>query len=369
MRLNLFISIAAISLFIFGACSNDSGSSTGGEICANQIDDDSDGFIDCDDSDCADSCEFLEICDNDIDDDNDGFADCDDQDCIGNELCTSVPLEVCDNNVDDDFDGFIDCDDIDCLDICEYIELCDNNIDDDSDGFTDCDDQDCVSNQACSEPIDEICGNNIDDDWDGLVDCADEDCDDAQVCIVLIDEICDNNIDDDNDGFTDCDDIECLDSCEYLENCNNNIDDDNDGFIDCDDQDCVNSELCIPDEICSNTDDDDLDGMVSCLDDDCFGESACGECNPFDSGNSGCGSSEYCYIDINDGYIPRCFSDRGNADEGENCNVANDCRPGFLCIMDECFEPCYPDVEDDCDCVPFTDLNNMDATTQFGFCD
>jgi hypothetical protein len=62
-------------------------------------------------------------------------------------------IEICNNNIDDDLDGFIDCDDNDCLDFIdcseESVEICNNSIDDDSDGFIDCDDNDCLDSSDC----------------------------------------------------------------------------------------------------------------------------------------------------------------------------------------------------------------------------
>ena len=54
------------------------------EICGNGDDDDDDGAVDCEDSDCP-ACP--EICDNGADDDGDGNADCDDDDCAEAETC------------------------------------------------------------------------------------------------------------------------------------------------------------------------------------------------------------------------------------------------------------------------------------------
>ena len=56
----------------------------------------------------------VEICDNDRDDDGDGAIDCNDTDCADKGLC--IPVEICDNVIDDDRDGAADCDDTDCAD-------------------------------------------------------------------------------------------------------------------------------------------------------------------------------------------------------------------------------------------------------------
>ncbi|MEE3200297.1 MAG: PKD domain-containing protein [Planctomycetota bacterium] len=63
-------------------------------------------------------------------------------------------VEICDNDRDDDGDGAIDCDDTDCADqaLCVPAEICDNVIDDDRDGDADCDDTDCADEAACAEP-------------------------------------------------------------------------------------------------------------------------------------------------------------------------------------------------------------------------
>ena len=49
--------------------------------CANGIDDDCDGAVDCIDTDCSASC--TEVCSDGIDNDFDGLIDCDDLDCAG----------------------------------------------------------------------------------------------------------------------------------------------------------------------------------------------------------------------------------------------------------------------------------------------
>ena len=77
------------------------------EICGNGEDDDDDGKIDNDDSDCEQQQQGQneEICGNGEDDDDDGNIDNDDSDC---------KTEICGNGEDDDDDGKIDNDDSDC---------------------------------------------------------------------------------------------------------------------------------------------------------------------------------------------------------------------------------------------------------------
>jgi len=87
--------------------------------CADGIDNDADGSIDCLDSDCSGvfGCEFgLETtCDDGIDNDGDGSSDCADTDCASSPNCN--PETVCNDSLDNDSDGLTDCDDPDCLGI------------------------------------------------------------------------------------------------------------------------------------------------------------------------------------------------------------------------------------------------------------
>lgn len=82
-----------LSIFIFSApilhsCKSDDDSQNQVEICNDGIDNDNDGFIDCDDFDCdSDPNCAIEICDDGIDNDNDGFIDCDDIDCDSDPSC------------------------------------------------------------------------------------------------------------------------------------------------------------------------------------------------------------------------------------------------------------------------------------------
>lgn len=71
---------------------------------------------------CPDAAEHAERCDNDVDDDGDTAVDCDDPDCSGAAACV-VPAELCDNELDDDGDGAVDCDDPDCAGVGPCIQL------------------------------------------------------------------------------------------------------------------------------------------------------------------------------------------------------------------------------------------------------
>ncbi|MBU1238957.1 hypothetical protein KKF84_11820 [Myxococcota bacterium] len=120
------------------------------------------------------------------------------------------PVEICDNGIDDDNDGFIDCDDSQCrsVEACVGGEICDNGSDDDGDALVDCDDPDCESNQACQVTNETLCADGIDNDDDGHIDCADQDCINAPECMGA-EEICDNGIDDNDNALIDCEEPSC----------------------------------------------------------------------------------------------------------------------------------------------------------------
>ena len=96
------------------------------------------------------SCET--VCDDEIDNDGDGLVDCDDANCAGDDACLTD--EVCDDGLDNDGDSYVDCDDWDCDDdpACEgSSEICDDGEDNDGDSYVDCDDWDCDDDPACSD--------------------------------------------------------------------------------------------------------------------------------------------------------------------------------------------------------------------------
>lgn len=108
--------------------------------------------------------------------------------------------EVCHDEIDNDGDELIDCQDPDCngrpcgaperyciAGVCQHTqpEICDDNIDNNGDGLTDCEDPACdgqpcgvygrlcIDNQCVCPSSIEICDDGIDNDCDGLVDCED----------------------------------------------------------------------------------------------------------------------------------------------------------------------------------------------------
>jgi hypothetical protein len=184
MHRPFLLPVALLSLSLLAGCPKDE-PSFGVEDCRNGTDDDGDGDIDCDDSDCDSSC--VEICDNGIDDDGNGLTDCAEETCFSRSCG-----EICDDGLDNDLDGLVDCDDNNCAGQCP--ERCDDHIDNDGDGVADCADSDCTS----------VC----DADGDGYfsVEVGYDDCDDDDPNVnPAANEIC-NEIDDDCDDLIDDDD-------------------------------------------------------------------------------------------------------------------------------------------------------------------
>lgn len=71
-------------------------------------------FIACDDDDDNNNNPVNEICDNQIDDDGDSLIDCDDTDDCATHASCQPDVEICDDGEDNDGDTLVDCDDDDC---------------------------------------------------------------------------------------------------------------------------------------------------------------------------------------------------------------------------------------------------------------
>ncbi len=207
--------------------------------CSDGADNDLDGLYDCLDPDCALSSDCSAGDDDDLGGDDDDISG--DDDTSGDDDDGAVELN-CADGIDNDGDGFVDCGDVDCYDdeACGGSgddddgsgELnCADGMDNDSDGLVDCADPDCAGDPACSGPGDDDdttvqefdCANGLDDDSDSLTDCADPDC--------AADDACGPGDDDDSSPATEFD-------------CGNGVDDDGDGPVDCLDSDCSGDPLC-----------------------------------------------------------------------------------------------------------------------------
>jgi len=88
LKLILLLTLFILSVTVYQSCKSDDDSQSPVEICNDGIDNDNDGFTDCEDSDCdSDSSCAVEICNDGIDNDNDGFTDCEDSDCDSDPDC------------------------------------------------------------------------------------------------------------------------------------------------------------------------------------------------------------------------------------------------------------------------------------------
>jgi hypothetical protein len=171
----------------------------GAETCADGVDENCDGLVDCEDLSACDPTVVSEcgevVCDDGNDDDGDGLADCDDSECAGASACVE---NNCSDGLDNDYyadgdatnadadgtligDGLVDCEDPDCAEASGCFEaFCYDNVDDDLDGLTDCADSDCASSQDCGE----VCldADGLDEDGDGYADCSDSECASEAAC-------------------------------------------------------------------------------------------------------------------------------------------------------------------------------------------
>jgi cysteine-rich repeat protein len=152
-------------------------------------------------------------CANAVDDDGDGNVDCDDADCNADPACAGMVELDCTNGLDDDGDGDIDCADSNCATDPACVPAtetdCTNGVDDDGDGNTDCNDADCNGDPGCAGMVETDCTNGLDDDGDGATDCADTNCATDPACVAGGETDCTNGLDDDGDGATDCADSDC----------------------------------------------------------------------------------------------------------------------------------------------------------------
>lgn len=97
-------------------------------------------------------------------------------------LAANLPTapEECTNDIDDNGNGHIDCDDVTCSSGAECVELgCSDGVDSDGDGAADCADVDCLDDLAC---IETVCSDGVDNDGDQNTDCSDVDCFDDLLC-------------------------------------------------------------------------------------------------------------------------------------------------------------------------------------------
>ncbi len=255
------------------------------EICDNELDDDNNGFTDCDDWACTGNVACPAkvensdaLCGDGLDNDEDTLTDCADPSCYGHPDVTVCIETDCTDGADNDGNGYTDCEDFDCSENAACIENCTDGTDNDGNGYVDCDDYDCGNDPACADDFEQNCTDGISNDGDQYVDCRDFDCADDPVCT---ETNCADGIDNNGDGHIDCEDWDCLytdPACaegREITNatCSDGIDQDGDGYFDCRDYSCQQSPLVT---ICESTPancadgvDNDGNGFVDCADFSC----------------------------------------------------------------------------------------------------
>ena len=234
----------------------------------------------------------VENCSNGADDDGDGAVDCDDTDCTSDPACTGGPVEDCTNGVDDDGDGAVDCLDTDCVGApgCSSVagDDCTSAIDA-NDGLNPVDtllattSTDASDSSQCSGAF---LGGFHSDVWYRYVPSTDGTltaslCDlvsfDSDIAIyegscASLSQVACNGDGSGCGGFTSLiSDLPVTAGTEYFirvggwnevatgignleltlntssqENCQNGLDDDQDGLVDCEDPDCSADPVCIP---------------------------------------------------------------------------------------------------------------------------
>lgn len=288
-------------------------------------------------------------CDDGIDNDGDGLIDAEDTNCARDPEA-EFESGQCQDETDNDEDGLIDADDPDCLDNNGVYDendtdegsACSDGIDNDGDGWTDFSETDPQADPGCSSADDSTeggfdptiaCNDGIDTDFDGLIDRDDPGCesstDDSEEG-----DTCSDGIDNNGDGWIDGDDLRCRPgrngtALAWTGGQFPNRGESEYTWIDAIDFQCSNSTAGGLEE-----QDDDGDGLINADDPECAygwdpsGESALpGECADLID-NDGDGWFDYADPDgADDGSDPDCLTanhPEGGAIPGGSCNDGTD---------------------------------------------
>lgn len=178
-------------------------------------------------------------CADGVDNDGDGYVDCYDLDCSETDLVNAVCVHgeqggMCSDQQDNDLDRFVDSSDLDCFGPEDDNASCSDGYDNDDNGFEDCADYSCLRNPAvsvCACPAAGACENGgqcvggfcvaspcTAQNPDGYCAVATEacvggSCEDASGP-EQTDQSCSDHADNDGDGYRDCADFSCSQSTE-----------------------------------------------------------------------------------------------------------------------------------------------------------
>lgn len=239
------------------------------ETCADGLDNDGNGYVDCEDFGCRnDSFGFVTVCDN--------FSS-GGSNCVPTGAGTETTLAECSDGLDNDCNGYVDCEDFSCsrstspevLEYCEVaagdpedtLETCQDGIDNDGNGYVDCNDFSCSQNLDAAiadlcvpdEPVIpedtvEMCTDGLDNDGDGYIDCRDNSCRNNESLSVR--RVCQESLP--QSAVAGCDGSEPNNSACYdavLAACSDGQDNDGDSYVDCEDFDCNHHPL----RVCKGT--------------------------------------------------------------------------------------------------------------------
>ena len=280
------------------------------------------------------------LCSDEYDNDGDGFLNCDDEDCAGLVYCHAItdqkaaPLYSLDSSTVEGIKvppGYGYCNvtpdcvavETSCTDPCEitainsgahgvFREVFNEYCFGSTSNPQSCDELElsinCVMNECIVtildgdgvENTDDACSDGYDNDIDFMVDCDDADCKNTDVCFVFQAEnsaiLCSDSLDNDKNGYVDCADEGCkqLKLCEDYESedtylkCIDEVDNNEDMLVDCDDPLCEPLKLCSGIDYaekndltisgkagentlahCTDRVDNDEDGLVDCEEKEC----------------------------------------------------------------------------------------------------
>ncbi len=297
------------------------------EVCTDELDNDRDDLVDCDDADCVDAINCNErlagasACGDNIDNDNDSATDCFDNNCAGSTQCPNgIPGDTCASAYQATGETW-SVDVQTCFDSPNFTFTETNNCQSTSgtprdvvatylvpttgdysisfttgiDGAstydallnivkaTDCPGatvDTCLAGSDLGNPeratVAATAGERlwvIAGGWAGG-------CGLSRLSIALVGpEICGDGIDNNANGRTDCADSDCVAFAECIEVCDDKKDNDVDGTTDCADSDCDSAIACNESlngaAACRDGNDNDNDLMVDCFDADCATSADC----------------------------------------------------------------------------------------------